>query len=323
MKKNRALVSMMRSRIFLTMTALLVAIALAQTSATAAAATTQLSTLSDGDFERQLELPPHQQLDANSPLFQDAMKTYQRLPFDVGERLRFIVTYLGVSGGQAEVTIQQPVKTGDGWAHRLTGEVKSARWYRWIMQIHDSIEALMTNGSEVAPVRFYINQQEGSFRQTKIINFDSNKGEVNQLTKRKDHEESKASFPFAPGTKDALGALYYLRVKLAASNPPPLQLDVPIFTSEKTWTGKASYLGSDTKKIGKKTYDTDVYRLITTFGGLMEQRGDIKMWFTRDERRIPLYIEASVRFGYIKVTLDEWVPGENRKNQYSVISHDL
>ncbi|MEN9824434.1 MAG: hypothetical protein RI953_179 [Pseudomonadota bacterium] len=323
MNNDRMLLSLRGPRFLLKMAGLLVAIPFLGSFPAAAAATTPLSTLSDGDFERQLELPSHQTLDAGSPLFQDASKTYQRLPFDVGERLRFVVTYLGVSGGQAEVTIQPPVKHGEGWAHRLTGEVKSARWYRWIMQIHDSIEALMTNGPELVPVRFYINQQEGSFRQTKLINFDSNKGEVNQITKRKDREESKATFSVASGTKDALGALYYLRVKLAASNPPPLQLDVPIFTSERTWTGKATYLGSDTRKIGKKSYEADVYRLITTFGGLMEQRGDIKMWFTRDERRLPLYIEATVRFGYIKVTLDEWIPGEIRKNQFSTISHEL
>lgn len=323
MKTAPTLTSSRRVRVVLAATAILASTTIFGISPETFAATTPLSTLSDGNFERQLELPGHQPLETSSSLWSDANKTYQRLPFDIGERLRFVVTYLGVSGGQAEVTIQPPVKLGDGWAHRLTGEVKSARWYRWIMQIHDSIEALMSNGAEVVPARFYINQQEGSFRQTKIIHFDATKGEINQQTKRKDRDETKSTFPFASGTKDALGALYYLRVKLAASNPPPLQLDVPIFTSEKTWTGKATYLGSDNRKIGKKTYDSDVYRLITTFGGLMEQRGDIKIWFTRDERRIPLYIEASVRFGYIKVTLDEWTPGENRKAQYPAIQHDL
>lgn len=284
---------------------------------------TRLSTLTDGDFERQIDVPPHELIDKNSPVMQDAVRTYQRLPFDPGERLRFVVTYLGVSGGAAEVIMQPPVKQGDSWAHRLTGEVKSARWYRWIMQIHDSIEGLMAQGPEFVPARFYINQQEGSFRQSKIIEFNSAKGVINQQTKRKDRDEARASFPFVVGSKDALGSLYYLRIRLAASNPPPTQMDIPIFTSEKTWTGKANYLGSESKKIGKKSYETDVYRLITTFGGLMEQRGDIKMWFTRDERRIPLYIEASVRFGYIKVTLDEWDPGELRKNQFEPIRHDL
>lgn len=288
-----------------------------------AAQKTPLSTLTDGDFERQLDVPSHEPVEPSSLIAQNAHSTYQKLPFDPGERLRFVVTYLGVSGGAAEIILQPPVKRGDSWAHRVTGEVKSARWYRWIMQIHDSIEGLMTQGPEFVPSRFYINQQESSFRQTKLLEFDSAKSSINQLTKRKDREESKASFPFVAGSKDALGALYYLRCRLAGSTPPPTQLDIPIFTSEKTWTGKASYLGSDSKKLGGKTYETDVYRLITTFGGLMEQRGDIRMWFTRDERRIPLYIEASVRFGYIKVTLDEWDPGELRKGQFSTIRHNL
>lgn len=288
-----------------------------------AADKTPLSTLTDGSFERQLSVPPHEPVETNSPLFQEAVRIYQKLPFDPGERMRFVVTYLGVSGGSAEVIIQPPVKRGDTWAHRLTGEVKSARWYRWIMNIHDSIEALMIDGGEMVPSRFYINQQEGSFRQSKILEFDSKQNVIHQQTKRKDRDESKNSYPFAAGTKDALGSLYYIRTRLAAGGTPPANLDVPIFTSEKTWTGKATYLGAEKQRIGKKEYDSDVYRLITTFGGLMEQRGDIKMWFTRDERRLPLYIEASVRFGNIKVTLDEWDAGELKKNQFPSVRHNL
>lgn len=284
---------------------------------------TPLSTLSDGSFERQLDVPPHTVLEQGSPQSQAAATVYQTMPFGPSERMRYIVTYLGVSGGSAEVILHPPVKYGDSWAHRMTGEVKSASWYRWIMNIHDSIEVLMNNGTEFTPARFYINQMEGSFRQSKIVEFEPPKGVLSQITKRKGRDEKRATFPFVTGTKDALGSLYYIRNQLASKNPPPTQMDVPIFTSEKNWTGKATYLGSDTKKIGKKSYEADVYRLITTFGGLMEQKGDIKMWFSRDERRLPLYIEATVRFGYIKVTLNEWDPSALSKARFEPIRHDL
>jgi hypothetical protein len=237
--------------------------------------------------------------------------------------MRFMVTYLGVNGGAAEVIIKPPVKHLDSWAHRITGEVKSARWYRWIMNIHDSIEGLAYRGAEFAPARFYINQQEGDFRNSKIIEFDQTRAQIRQQTKRKGRDEVRAEFQLIDGTKDALGALYYLRNRLAATNPPPLNLNFPIFTSDRTWTGKADYLGSDSRKISKTKYEADVYRLVTTFGGLMEQKGDIKMWFSRDSRRLPLYIEATVRFGHIKVTLDEWDPGDAHKSQYEGIRHNL
>lgn len=287
------------------------------------AQTTRLSNLSDGNFERQLQIPPTTPLESGSSLADEANKTYAQLPFSVGERMKFIVTYLGVSGGAAEVIIQPPVKHLDTWAHRITGEVKSARWYRWIMNIHDSIEGMAYKGGDFVPARFYINQQEGSYRNSKILEFDQSKGIVRQWAKRKDNDEVRLEFPLVDGTKDALGALYYLRTKLAATNPPPLNLNFPIFTSEKTWTGKADYLGSDTRKIGGKKYDTDVFRLVTTFGGLMEQKGDVKIWFSRDSRRLPLYIEASVKFGHIKVTMDEWDSGEAHRGQFEAIRHNL
>lgn len=284
---------------------------------------TPLSTLSSGDFERQLQIPASVTLENGNSLREEANKTYAQLPFSVGERMRFVVTYLGVSGGSAEIIIQQPVKHLDTWAHRITGEVKSASWYRWVMQIHDSIETLSYKGASFAPARFYINQQESSFRNSKILEFDQSKALIFQHTKRKDRSEAKSQFNLVEGTKDALGSLYYLRAQFAASNPPPLNLNFPIFTSGRTWTGKADYLGSDTRKIGKMKYETDVFRLITTFGGLMEQKGDIRIWFSKDSRRLPLYIEAIVRFGNIKVALEEWDPGDVHRGQFEPIRHNL
>ena len=284
---------------------------------------TPLSTLSDGSFERQLQLPQSSTVENDHPLREEASKIYSQLPFSVGERMRFVVTYLGVSGGSAEVIIQPPVKYQDTWAHRITGEVKSASWYRWILNIHDSIEGLAFKGSDFVPLRFYINQQEGSFRNSKILEFDHSKSVVRQITKRKERDEVRNEYPLTEGTKDALGALYYLRSQLAGSNPPPLNLNFPIFTSEKTWTGKADFLGSESIKVGKKKYEADVFRLLTTFGGLMEQKGDIRIWFSKDPRRLPLHIEASVRFGFIKVNLDEWDGGESHRTQFEAIRHDL
>lgn len=288
-----------------------------------AQASTTFSTLTSDAFSSQIDLPRSETIPAGSPLDAKIKEAYSKLNVSPGERIRYAVTYMGVNAGDAEVILQRPVKFGSGWAHRITAEVKSASWYSWLVKLYDSAEELSTEAEEFTPVRFYLNQIEKDYESTKLLEYNPAALSVRQRSKRSGKSEVQKEFQYPEGTKEALGALYYLRSQLASSFPPPLNLEFPIFTSEKTWTGKASYRGSDTRKISGTKYDTDVYHLITTFGGLMEQKGDIRIWFTRDERKIPIYIEAYLKFGYIKVTLDEWDPGEIQKPKFKPIRHDL
>ena len=269
---------------------------------------TQLSNLSPGTFDRQFEIPVSENLTSASPLIQDALKVYGQLPFQIGERLRFEITYLGVKGGTAEVLVRTPIKWKESWAHRITGEVLSATWYKWLTHIHDSVEGVFDASPELAPLQFYINQQEGSFRQTKFIQFDKAAQKVMQKSYRRDRAPKSEEFPLSIATKDALGALYFFRSHVPTSSQIK-QFEFPVFTSEKTWTLRAKQTGEEKKSFGDTTIDTDVWEITSHFGGLMEQKGDIKLWLTKDDRRLPIYAEAHIAFGYIKVQLTEWDPG--------------
>jgi hypothetical protein len=252
---------------------------LATQGAKAGATAERFSTLTDGQFERQLERPVLKPLTPGTPEMAAALKHFEALPFDVGERLRFDITYLGIRGGSAEIVVQHPVKVGNGWAMRVTGEVVSAAWYAWITRVHDAIEAVFDPRAGYRPIQFYMNQQESRYFNSKILKFDF-----------------------------AQGALYYLRQNVGQMERSAT-LEVPIFTSEKTWTGRVKHLRSENRKVLGQSMPTDVYALDTQFGGLIQQEGDIRIWFTQDTRRLPVYVQADVAFGYIEVDLAEWDQG--------------
>jgi hypothetical protein len=297
-----AFLTKFRAPAFVVVTALFASVASAQKKE-------PFSTLTPGDFERQLEWLDSTPVDPNTPLATEAAEAYAKLPFDVGERLRFAVTYLGVKAGIAEAIIKPPIKWNNTWAHRVTGEVKNADWFAWMIRLHDSVECVFSGTPEMYPLRFYINQQEPvSFRQSKILNFDVEKGEINQVTQRKDHAAKLQTFTIAKDTKDAMALLYYFRQNIR-DGVGRETVKFPVFTSEKTWSAEATLIKQEKITVSGNTFDTDVYRLLSQFGHLMEQKGDIKVWFTRDARRIPVFIEAQVKFGYIKVALTEWDQG--------------
>lgn len=267
------------------------------------------STLSDGRFETQMPRPNHSPLVPGSKEMTEALKRYESLPFDVGERIRFKVRYLGIKGGSAEVIIHHPVKRETGWKQRVTGEVMSAKWYSWIIELHDAVEAIFGLDREFTPDQFFINQLEGKFQQSKIVRFHPEKAEIHQTTQRKDRDAKEEKFPLEGNAKDALGAFYYLRQQVESRGGGNLKFGFQVFTSEKTWVGNVSWLRSEIKEVEGIRYDTDLYALDTEFGGLLQQEGDIRMWLTRDRRRLPVYAQANIAFGYIEVSLVEWDQG--------------
>lgn len=269
-----------------------------------------LSTLTDGTFPRQLELPNSDTLAQGSPLLNEALERFKTYPFDVGERIRYVITYLGVPAGLAEIVMRRPIRVGSGWAIRATGEVRNAEWYGWMVKLHDSIEAIFQPNAEMNPVRFYINQQEPvSFRQTSLMFFDTKENKVRLERKRKENPAKSDELPLEPNAKDAVGALYYFRTHVKPGDGKKEPIRIPIFTSDKNWIGTAKHVREETIKVLGHTYETDVYQLKTQLGQILQQKGDIKLWVTRDSRRLPVYIEADVKFGYIKLSLQEWDQG--------------
>jgi hypothetical protein len=268
----------------------------------------RFSTLTDGKFERQLEPPAFESLAAGSPEMVQALRAFEKLPFDVGERIQYAITYLGIRGGTAEIVVHHPVKSPDGWAMRVTGEVLSAEWYAWITRVHDAIEAIIDPLAAYKPIRFYMNQQETKYFNSKIVNFNFGAAKVEQTDRRKGREPKQETFELLEGTKDGVGALYFLRQEIDQF-PKDKPFEFPIFTSEKTWTGRVKFLRSEPRKVFGQTFQTDVFSMDTQFGGLLQQEGDIRMWFTQDKRRLPVYIQANVAFGYIEVELAEWDQG--------------
>lgn len=280
--------------------------------------------LSNGKFERQIEPPSSEPIAPGDPLESKMKDTYALLPFDTGERLRYVITYLGIKGGTAELAVRQPVKwknSASGWSHRFTAEAKSADWASWFITLHEALECITDSTNEFTPQRFYMNQIENKFLQSKIVTFLPAEKKISQRTKRKARDEKIEEFAFDKA-QDAVGALYYFRQRLA-SGIIEKSFAFPVFTSEKTWQLSGQFVKREKIKVEGNEFDADLFELKTNFGAKLEQKGKIKLWVTHDTRAIPVLIEAEVLFGAVKLSLTDWEQGDadaSRKRVFPKIS---
>ncbi len=107
------------------------------------------------------------------------------------------------------------------------------------------------------------------------------------------------------GIRDLIATCYYFRgvdmtkVKKGESIPFKMVLDDEIFEL------KLQYCGTETIKLrNKKKYKALKFKPQVVTGDIFEDNDALAVYVSDDENHVPLYIEAKIKVGYLKVQLD-------------------
>ncbi len=137
---------------------------------------------------------------------------------------------------------------------------------------------------------------EGKYQRDVVINFDWEKLEATRSNKG----EKLAPIHIAPGTFDPLALFFIIRVQDFKKD---LVLEIPITEGDRNILVKATVAEKETIEIGDRTYNT--FRMVPDME-LLEAQNVVKksdepqlmIWFTDDEKRIPVRIQSKAKVGY-------------------------
>ncbi len=207
------------------------------------------------------------------------------------EVLNYDLYWSGVFVGQAVLEAAH----GDG-SFMITSKAQSAGIISAFYTVNDFAQSILLNGR---PYFFRFKQHEGKHRGNKETKFDivTNKISFSNAVKNVSSE-----YDLPPDRIwDILSGFYYVRMK-------PLEvgkkLGLDIFDS-----GKFARVGVDVLKkeqidvtdIGK--FNTIVIRPKVETEGLFRKTGDIFIWLSDDDQRIPLRVETVVPIGKVTAEL--------------------
>lgn len=216
----------------------------------------------------------------------------------VGEKLTFDVIYYGIPAGRAVMEVKETVEVSKERAYWIRAETKSSRVFSLFYPVDDSAETFISPES-LLPYRFEKHQKEGhDYRSDRVTIFDRRAG------KAIINNERTVEIP--EGTHDPLSAIYYLR-QLDYTDGEDLELDI---NDGKNYRIQVKVHGKCKVAYGDGYVDAILIQPIIRFlklGGIFQKKGDIKIWLSDDERRVPLIIQAQVVIGHLDIVL---VPGE-------------
>ena len=222
--------------------------------------------------------------------------------------MTFRVIYLALPAGTIVLEVEEMISWEGYEVYRLVATARSSPLFSFFYRIRNRVESLIDTETFL-PRRFEEHREEEDYRRRQVTLFDRDKN----LALTFDAEEEEAglpgvSTPVPPQVQDALSAFYYLRrqnLKVGES------FFIDVSTGRRNYRIEVEVLRKE--RLGRKRLETIVVRPIlkrVKMGGVLEERGDIYIWLTDDERRLPVHIKAEVGFGSLMMVLVDKELGE-------------
>jgi hypothetical protein len=206
------------------------------------------------------------------------------------EKLFFDIYWLGIYVGKA---VFEAINDKD--ALRITSRANSASVISTFYKVEDFAESLIIKGRAA---HFRIKQREGRYRSDKETIFDVSNGKITYFDylKGKKNERSIEGVVW-----DVISGFYHLR-SCPLIIGKPVYIDV--FDSNKLLKTEVSVLRRETISVsGRGEVNTVVVKPDLKSEGLFHKKGDVFIWLTDDEDRIPVRVETKVPIGRVVAEL--------------------
>lgn len=245
----------------------------------------------DGCFGRALHGP----VVLFSSLVLFMLTTARTHAFNIPETLRYDLVWTGVKAGDATLDARL-----EGTDLRITSIANSARWVSVFFKVNDRVETVLRpNPGEPPgrPVAYRAILREGRYRRHKEVVFDHDALKAVYI----DHlgnERAEAGIP--AGVFDPLSSFYRLRfmdLRVGRS------VHVPVFDNKQVSQVEVLVLRKEQITVPAGSFDTVLVKPLMKSEGIFASRGEIYIWLTDDERRIPVRLKMKIRIGSVTANL--------------------
>ena len=227
---------------------------------------------------------------------------WMKAPWMKGEKLAYTLSWGFITAGYATLEVK-PRK--DGKTEFLTFATANKTVNKFY-PVHDTVYTLVRNKGLMTDV-FRKSLHEGTFHNKSLIRFDRNakkaflsdtvfKDQVNHYVKR-----SADTSVTIDGLEHSIMSAFYLVRTLPLKEGATSRFSA--VSGEKRYELKVVIHKRETIKTDLGTFKTVKVEPVLDGDGIFKSSGRIFIWFTDDERRLPVLMQCEIKLGSIKATL--------------------
>jgi hypothetical protein len=218
---------------------------------------------------------------------------HAKVPWKIGEYFQFSIDWSGLNGGSALMQVQN-MQTVDGRrAWRIVTKAESNSFVSKFYKVRDRAESYIDADSLYA-LRFEKHLREGSYRKDLSVRFE-------QARRKAVHDDGK-SFDVPARVHDVLSAFYYIRT---CPLPDGATVSIPTYDNEKSYDMVVKVLRRERIEVPAGKFDCVLVEPELKSEGIFKSKGEMQVWLSDDERRIPVQVKSKVPIGSISVSLTD------------------
>jgi hypothetical protein len=217
-----------------------------------------------------------------------------------GERLTYDISWLNILAGTAVMEVLPDGTAGDRSRAKLITTAQSRPAISKFFPVDNRVESEFDLRTQL-PQHMVFHRREGKNREDIEYTFHHAEGTVTAV-----RQGTTETVAIPAGTQDLISCLYYVRHQLPMTPGASLMLNV--YHDKKNRQVEVRVENIETLEGTWGRVETAQVVVIMPFKGLFINKGNIRVWFTTDERRIPVRMKAKVIIGAITADLVNGFP---------------
>jgi len=216
-------------------------------------------------------------------------------PFHVGEQLTYDISWLYITAGTAVMAIGDAGTDGERPLVKLVTTTQSRPAITKFFPVDNRVESIM-DPATLLPEHLIFRRREGKKKEDIEYTFHQKEGTVTAVK-----GGTPETLEIPPGTQDVISCLYYARSELSLQ--PGSSLSLNVFHDKKNRKVEVRVEEIETVNGPWGEVETARVLVVMPFQGLFLNQGNIRVWFTNDDRRVPVRMKAKVVIGSIVADL--------------------
>jgi hypothetical protein len=215
--------------------------------------------------------------------------------FQVGEQLTYEISWLNITAGTAVMAVTGADTDGARPLAKLITTAQSRPAITKFFPVDNLVESIV-DPATLLPEHLNFKRREGKKKEDFEYTFHQKEGRVTVV---KGGRTETLEIP--PGTQDVISCLYYARSELLLQPGSFLTMNVHHDKKNRKLDVRVEEIEIVSGPWGE--VETARVLVVMPFQGLFLNQGNIRVWFTNDDRRIPVRMKAKVIIGSIVADL--------------------
>lgn len=223
-------------------------------------------------------------------------RTIENKAFRVGEKLTFDVKYGFVTAGVAEFSIPKITKLAGRETYNVVFRVNSVPAFDPFYKVRDRYETFI-DVEGIFPWRFEQHIREGGYSRDFSAFFDQRKGKA---------KTSEGQYDIPPYVNDIVSAFYLARTFDYSRMKVGDKILLENFYKDKVYPLEVVFHGKEKVTVAAGTFDCIILEPLAKEGGLFKSEGNMLLWITDDEIKMPVKVKTKVIIGSIDAELSAY-----------------